>query len=473
MDAAIGYDASVTPSPPARPLGPIAFLRQVRKNELGVFGRAVFENDITEAGYLFQRFAVLNYPEAVKHVLLTNHANYVKGRLTRRILGPLLGEGLLTSEGETWRRQRRQAAPAFNHGSLAGLALVMAEAAAATIERWRPTPARGAGLDIAREMMALTMEIVGKALFSRDLGDQADALGQALTTVIETIGKPHPFDLLGLPEWLPRRRDPASLRAIAVIQREIGAIIADRRAAAGTACEEHDDILAMLLAAPDDQTGLGQDRGFRDSELRDQILTLFAAGHETTAVALTWTWYLLSQHPAIEHRLHAELDEVLGGRLPRFKDLEALRYTRMVLEEAMRLFPPAYAFNRVARADDEVPLEAGDHRRLRAGTFVTISPYVLHRKPTLWPDPLRFDPERFAPEQVRGRHRYAYLPFGGGLRICIGNGFAMMEGCLILAAIAQAFRLRLAPGHRVEAVGHVTLRPRGGMRMLLEARGQP
>ena len=471
MDAAIGYDASVTPSPPVRPLGPLAFLRQVRANELGVFGRAVFENDITEAGYLLQRFAVLNHPEAVKHVLLTNHANYVKGRLTRRILGPLLGEGLLTSEGEVWRRQRRALAPALHHRRLARLAEVMAEAAAVMIERWRPAAARGAALDIAHEMMMLTMEIVGKALFSRDLGDQADELGRAITTVIGTLGRPHPFDLLGLPEWLPQWRDPAAARAIALVQRELGAIIAGRRAITGDGSEQNDDILAMLLARGE-QGGREAAAGFSDRELRDQIVTLFAAGHETTAVALTWTWYLLSSHPAIERRLHAEVDAVLAGRAPRFEDLEVLRYTRMVLEEAMRLFPPAYAFNRVARADDEVPLAAGEHRRIRAGTLVTISPYVLHRKAALWPDPLRFEPERFTPAQVEKRHRYAYLPFGGGPRICIGNGFAMMEGCLILAAVAQAFRLRLVPGHRVEAVGHITLRPRGGLSMLLEPRAQ-
>ena len=196
-----------------------------------------------------------------------------------------------------------------------------------------------------------------------------------------------------------------------------------------------------------------------DTQLRDEVMTLLAAGHETTAVALTWTWYLLSRHPEIESRLHREVDRVLGEGGATFADLESLTYTRMVIEEAMRLFPPGFALNRVPLSDDEV----GDHR-IRAGSLVTISPYVTHRNPRLWTDPLRFDPERFAPNRVAERHRFAYFPFGGGPRICIGNGFAMMEARLILATIARAYRLRVVPGHRVEAQGRITLRPRYGLR---------
>ncbi len=202
-----------------------------------------------------------------------------------------------------------------------------------------------------------------------------------------------------------------------------------------------------------------------DTQLRDEVLTFFAAGHETTALALTWTLYLLSRHPGIERTLHDEVDRVPGDGETTFADVEALSYTRMVIEEAMRLFPPTFSFSRTALADDKV----GGHP-IRAGSVVTISPYLTHRNPRLWQDPQRFDPERFTPERIKARHRFAYLPFGGGPRICIGRGFAMAEACLVLATIARAYRLRVTPGQRVEAHGRITLRPRYGLRMTLERR---
>ena len=202
-----------------------------------------------------------------------------------------------------------------------------------------------------------------------------------------------------------------------------------------------------------------------DRQLRDEVITFFAAGHETTALALTWTLYLLSRHPGIERALHDEVDRAPGEGETTFADVEALPCTRMVIQEAMRLFPPVHSFSRVAIADDEV----GGHA-IRAGSVVTISPYLTHRNPRLWEDPLRFDPERFTPDRVKARHRFAYLPFGGGPRICIGRGFAMMEACVVLATIARAYRLRMAPEHRVEAHGGITLRPRYGLRMTLEPR---
>jgi cytochrome P450 len=217
----------------------------------------------------------------------------------------------------------------------------------------------------------------------------------------------------------------------------------------------------MLLAARDETTG----DGMSDRQLRDEVVTIFAAGHETTAVAMSWTWYLLSRHPRCEARLHQELDQVLAGRSPRFADLEHLPYTRMVFEEALRLYPPAFSLTRVAAADDRI----GPHR-IPKGAMVTLSPWVTHRDPRLWPDPERFDPERFLPEAVRQRHKFAYFPFGGGPRVCIGNSFALMEGRLILATLAQRYRLRLEPGHPVEPQGRITLRPRHGMRMTIEER---
>ena len=216
-----------------------------------------------------------------------------------------------------------------------------------------------------------------------------------------------------------------------------------------------------MLAARDEETGTGMS----DAQLRDEIVTLFAAGHETTATALAWTWYLLAEHPDAEARLHAEVDGALGGRLPAYADLEALPWTRMVAEETMRLYPPAYSISRVAAADDEI-----DGHAIAKGSLVNVSPWVTHRNPALWEEPDRFDPERFLPERVKARHRYAYFPFGGGPRICIGMGFALMEARLILATLARRYRLRLVPGQDIEPLGRITLRPANGLRMMIERR---
>ena len=363
----------------------------------------------------------------------------------------------MISEGDFWRRQRRIIAPAFHHRHLAQAAEVMVHRARQRVGRWRTPCERGEVLDVAHEMMSLTMEIVAEALFSSDIADSVDELGRALATVTASAGTPNPLDVLGFPEWSPRWRSHRTRSALARLDRTIYGFIAARRGARAVSA----DLLSLLLAARDEETG----EGMTDTQLRDEVLTFFAAGHETTALALTWTLYLLSRHPAVERRLHDEVDRVPGDGETTFADVEALSYTRMVIEEAMRLFPPVYSLSRTALADDEV----GGHR-IRAGSVVNISPYVTHRNPRLWRDPLRFDPERFTPDRVKERHRYAYLPFGGGPRICIGRGFAMAEACLVLAAIARAYRLRVAPGHRVEAHGRITLRPRHGLRMTLERR---
>ena len=428
----------------------------IRDNEISVFSGDTFARECVQGRIAFQRFAVLNSPQHIEHVLLTNHKNYNKGRLNRQILGPVLGEGLLTAEGETWRRQRRAVAPAFHHRRVARSADIMTGCAQAAIERLRPAALGGHPVDIMPEMMAVTMDIIGRALFSRDLGAALFDLGRAVSTIIHHFGKPSPLDLLGLPEWLPRRRSSEAERAVADLEALIYAIIAEGRARA----ENAEDLLAMLVDYRDEEG-----KGFSDRELRDQIMTLFAAGHETTGVALTWVSYMLSQHPEVEAKLHAEVDFVLGGRAPNLADLDKLDYTRMVIEETMRLFPPAFAINRWALAEDQL----GPHH-IRPNTLITISPYVTHHSPLWWSDPLRFDPERFARGAEQGRHRFAYFPFGGGPRVCIGNTFALMEARLVLATLAQAFRMRLAPGHLVEAQGLITLRPRHGMKMILEPR---
>lgn len=453
----IAHEPGVVPEPPAGRFGLIQFLRLIRDSGIAGFDRDSFVNDFSEVRMFFHRLVLINEPEFIEHILLSNHRNYVKGRLSRQVLRPALGTGLLTSEGDFWRRQRRIAAPAFHRQHLARAADVMARRARQRVDLWRTPCEEGKSLDIAHEMMSLAMEIVAEALFSSDIAGSIDDLGRAMTTVIASFGTPSPLDILGFPEWLPRWRSPRARSALARLDRMIYDMIATRR----TTQRGSDDLLGLLLAAHDEETG----EGMTDTQLRDEVMTLFAAGHETTAMALTWTLYLLSRHSEIERKLHDEVDRVLGEGQARFADLEHLTYTRMVIEEAMRLFPPAFILNREPLTDDEV----GGHL-IRAGSTVTISPYVTHRNPRLWKDPLRFDPERFTPNRIKERHRFAYFPFGGGPRICIGNGFAMMEARLVLATIARAYRLSVVSGHRVEAQGRITLRPRYGLRMVLERR---
>ena len=454
---AIAYEPGVVPEPLTRPVGPIRFLRLLRDNELSVFSHEAFVNDFGESRLFFHNFVLVNEPDFIEHILVTNHQNYVKGRLTRQILQPVLGNSLLISEGDFWRRQRRIMAPAFHHQHLAKAADVMVRRAQQRVARWQTVCERNGCLDVNLEMMSLTMEIVAEALFSSEIANSTDELGRAITTLNSSLGTPNPLDIFGFPDWIPRWRSHRTRSALARLDRTIYDIIGTRRATP----EMSDDLLSLLLAARDEETG----EGMTDTQLRDEVITFFAAGHETTALALTWTMYLLSRHPDIERTLHDELDRVLAEREATFADVEALTYTHMVIQEAMRLFPPVFSFSRVALADDKV----GKHS-IPAGSVVTISPYVTHRNPQLWEEPLRFDPERFTPDRIKTRHRFAYLPFGGGPRICIGRGFAMAEACLVLATIARAFRLRMVPGHRVEACGKITLRPRYGLRMTLERR---
>ena len=308
-------------------------LHALRDNQLAVWSREAFVQDFGEARFFFSNFVLVNEPDFIEHVLVTNHQNYVKGRLTRQILQPALGSSLLISEGDFWRRQRRIMNPAFHHRHLAQAADVMVRRARQRVGRWRTPCERGEHLDIAHEMMALTMEIVAEALFSSDIADSIDELGRAVATVIASLGTPNPLDILGFPEWLPRWRSPRTRSALARLDRTIYDIIATRRATPGVS----GDLLSLLLAARDEETG----EGMSDTQLRDEVLTFFAAGHETTALALTWTLYLLSRHPGIERTLHDEVDRVLGKGETTFADVEALSHTRMVVEEAMRLSPTA------------------------------------------------------------------------------------------------------------------------------------
>ncbi len=409
--------------------------------------------DVAYFGNGAQSFFLLNHPDYIKDVLVTHNSQFMKGRGLQRAKR-LLGEGLLTSEPPLHRRQRRLAQPAFHKQRIAAYGSLMVDyTLRLERERWHDAQT----LDIAQEMMHLTLAIVGKTLFDTETEQEAEEVRAAISATMTSFTRfmmPYAELLDRLPLPSTRRFQQARARLDAVIYR-----IIDERRASGA---DRGDLLSMLLMAQDEEGGSGS---MTDEQLRDEAMTIFLAGHETTANALTWTWYLLAQNPEAETKLHAELDAVLGGRAPTAEDLPRLPYTEQVLAEAMRLYPPAWVLGRRALADYEV----GGYR-VPAGSIVLLSQYVMHRDARYFPDPLRFDPERWTPEAKATRPQFSYFPFGGGPRRCIGEGFAWLEGILVIATLAQRWRMRLVPSHPVALQPMVTLRPKYGMRMTLERR---
>jgi cytochrome P450 len=399
---------------------------------------------------------LVSQPGGVKRVLQDNSENY--GRQTRgfQALRMTLGSGLITEDGAFWKRQRRLAQPAFHKARLAAFGDIMARAANEMTERLRAQATQGQPIDVAPEMSRVTLAILGRSLFSLDLDGAAEAVGQAVVVVLRhTIETVHA--LIPLPRALPTPRNRRFAAALRTLDKVVMDSIAERRRDG----VDRGDLLSMLLAARDEETG----EGMTDRQLRDEVMTLMLAGHETTAMTLCWTLYLLSRHPAARRTLEAEVDRVLGGRVPSTEDLPRLPYTRMVIEEAMRLYPPAWGVTRSIAHDDEI-----DGFAVPAGAIVIVSPYTTHRDEALWPNPEGFDPDRFDAARESARPRYAYFPFGGGPHLCIGAGFAMMEAQIILATLAQRLRLDLVPGHPVEVEPLVTLRPRHGIQMTLHPR---
>ncbi len=421
---------------------PLAFLTRVSREHGDV---ARFRMGPVEL-YLLSR------PEWIRDVLVTHAASFHKGRGLERAKR-LLGEGLLTSEDPLHLRQRRMMQPAFHAQRIAGYADAMVALADRASARWTPGETR----DVALEMSRLALAIVGRTLFDADVESEADEIGAALTTALELFGRTFTLPFFELLDRLPLPMNRRFDRAKARIDATIARLVAERRRAPGGA-----DLLSLLVAASDVEGDGGR---MTDAQVRDEAITIFLAGHETTANALAWTWYLLSQNPEAEARLHAEVDAVLGGRRPSAADLPRLPWTEMVLAESMRLYPPAWIIGR--RAIE--PYSVGGYDVPR-GSIVVACQWVTHRDPRWFPEPERFDPERFLPEAKEARPRFAYFPFGGGRRVCIGEGFAWMEGVLVLAAIARRWRLRLAPGQEIVPAPSITLRPRDGIRMTLERR---
>lgn len=457
LDGSGSAPALPAPIPRRGSLPLFEFFRTLRDNMIGTYAEEAYERDIVERKIFGRSRFLVNEPTAIKHVLLDNAANYRKSEITRRILEPGLGRGLITSEGETWRRHRRIMSPAFDHRSIASYTSTMTEAALELLRSWA---SRGTGIriDVATAMMEVTLNIISRTMFSSD-SDHIVAIMERGAGRYQARMRPNMMDFLGLPVWLAGLgRIGVAARALGEFDGEIDRLIKMRSIRSENGPE---DLLARLIAARDEQTG----GGMTAQELRDHVITIFTAGHETTAMAMTWTWYLLSQHPAEEEKLLSELRTVLGGRAPDSEDLSKLAYTRMVIEESMRLYPPVHTIAREALANDTLA-----ERHVPKGSNVLIAPWVLHRHRQLWHDPGRFDPERFSPEQSAARRRFSYLPFGGGRRTCIGAAFAMAEATILLATIAQRYRLRLVSGHPVEPQGLITLRPRHGMMMTLTPR---
>lgn len=433
-------------------------LRELQQNALTFLLRAHAEHgDVVRyrLGIFLSYLAV--HPDYVKRVLQDNHTNYTKDVIDYKVLGWIVENGVLLSDGPLWLRQRRLMQPAFHRQRIAALGAMMSEVAGELAEAWAPSAAAGAVIDVVHAMTTLTMRVVGRALFSADVGPAVETVGRSFNAMDAELIRRFRSGLI-IPPVLPTPRDRAFRAHRKALDGVVDTIIQGRRSSG----EREDDLLQMLLEARDEESG----EGMTDDQLRAEVKTLLLAGHETTANALTWTWYLLSQYPEVETKLHAELDAVLAGRLPTIDDLPRLVYTRMVFDETLRLYPPAWIVARRAIEGDTLgPYE------VEPGAAIILSTYVTHRHREFWEEPERFDPERFRPGRAEKQHRYAYFPFGGGPRQCIGNTFAQMEATLILAALTQRYKLRLPPGHPpVEPLALITLQPRNGLRMVIEPR---
>jgi cytochrome P450 len=439
------------PTPPGpKSVIPFRYLRTLQRDPIPFFTRIANEyGDAAQFHVGPQQIFLFNHPDLIRELLVTQHRSFHKSRVLQRSK-IIFGEGLLTSEDDLHKRQRRLAQPAFHRERIGRYGEVMIERASRMT--WRD----GEVLDVHHEMMRLTLSVVAKTLFDADVDQEADEIGVALTSLVDlfpTLMNP----LANLLRKLPLPQTMRFRRSIERLDRTIYGIIDERRKSG----EDRGDLLSMLLMAVDEE---GDGSGMTDQQLRDEAMTIFLAGHETTANALAWTWYLLSLNPDAADAMHRELDTVLGDRLPVPGDYVRLPYTEMVVAESMRMFPPAWAVSRLAIEDVTI----GEWLVPR-GAVVVAAQAVTHRDPRWFPDPSRFDPLRFTPEAKAARPKLSYFPFGAGPRICIGENFAWIEAVLIVATIAQRWKLELVSDD-VTPQASITLRPKGGITMRVKTR---
>lgn len=412
--------------------------------------------EIVKFRMLSDHFVSIQKPDHVSEVLVKQASKFEKAGRDRAAMDVLLGLGLVTSEGDLHKRQRKLVQPAFRKKRIAMYADAMCRQTEKLLDHWK----EGDSFDMSEEMMQLTMYIITDTMFHIDVSDEAKRVGDSIAVLQEVMQNRLRAPVM-LPTWVPTPEHRRALKAKKYLNDLIRSMIETRREEeAEEGWVDHGDLLSILLQAHEDGESMS------DQQVIDELQTLFVAGHETTSNALTWTWYLLSQHPDVEAKMHEEIDRVLQGRPVTFDDLMHLPYTMQVIKESMRIYPPVWTLN-VRQAKEAVEFD-GYH--LPAGTMVFIPPYVVHRNPEVFPEPERFDPERFTEEEEANRHRHAFIPFGAGHRICIGNSFAMMEAALIVARLAQSYRFRLNPGQTVEINPQVTMSVKGGLRMTVEKR---
>lgn len=447
-----------TVTPPDKPLPLVRGLLQMIANPLYVWPRAMYENPYHGVKWIGRTFHYLRKPEHMKAVFLDHADIFKKSQFQKKLVGPALGEGLLTAEGEHWKFQRRAASPAFRIDALRALVPAFSHSAQETIERIKAMP-RGASVDVMQEMQHATLDVIVETI----LGGADPEFGYArmariVSDYIEHMGKPDMLDMFGTPNWVPRPWGGKGRRRAVELQKSaVNAI--NRRRASGA---ERKDLLGLLLAARDPETN----RGLSDDELRDNVVTFIGAGHETTALTLTFALYLIANSPDVQERLLGEVRDVCGDKPIDAAMVEGLVYHEQVIKEAMRLYPPVAIIDRVATQD----IDIGD-ALVKKGDFTFSLIYIMHRHKLLWENPERFDPERFSPENAKKLHRFQYMPFGAGPRICIGMKFAYMEAVAMLATLVRDLRWLPNAAHTVEPNIRITLRPEGGMPLYAEPRG--
>lgn len=433
----------------------VGVIPALRRNPLRFFVETVRDyGDTVLLDVGFEKILMVSRPSSIKHVMQDNRLNYQKSKFVK-MLEPILGDGMFLAEGETWVEQRQTSAPCFQGQHLKAMTRQMRDATSDMVYRWSQKEMQSETIDISQEMMRLALDMVLRSLFSVRLDDRFDTVYDSLTTILRATEKRF-WALVPTPQWLPTGENRDYHQALQALDDFVYGIIEERRRDPG----EHEDLLTVLLRAADQKGDSPAGRKI----LRDQVLSIILAGHDTTANGLAWSWILLSQHLDVARKLRAEVDRVLGKRLVTFDDIPNLPYTRAVFDEAIRLYPPLWTYSRSAIADDNI-----GGLDIPAGTNVMLCAYAVHRRPELWSDPEGFDPDRFAPDAAQKIDRFAYIPFGGGPRRCLGARFATLEATVALAMVSQLFKLELVPGQDLEPEPMITLRPRGAVNMQLKS----